>query len=78
MGLPGGDGDERVVGAVERVCRAAKAHGKFVGMGGVEHDELWEHYVRMGMRLLLAGNDMGLLAARARERADFFLDMARL
>ena len=39
-------------------------------MGGVPQPDVIERYVQMGMRFILAGNDMGFLMAGANNRAD--------
>ena len=72
MGINSQYGHERVQKAVETVCRAARAAGKIAGMGGVRENQDWARYVACGMRLLLTENDLSLLMARARERAEFF------
>jgi 2-keto-3-deoxy-L-rhamnonate aldolase RhmA len=38
-------------------------------MGGVYDPKLMDRYIRMGMRLILSGNDLAFLMAGARERA---------
>ena len=48
---------------------ACKANGKVAGLGGVYHPPLMARYIAMGFRLVLAGNDLSLLLAAARERA---------
>ena len=75
MGVPGEYGHERVVAAIDRVCKAARANGKFAGIGGVKENEMWGRYVKMGMRMILAENDLTMLVARASERATFFLSL---
>ena len=72
MGINSQYGHERVQKAVETVCRAAQAAGKIAGMGGGRENQDWAPYVACGMRLLLTENDLSLLMARARERAEFF------
>jgi len=72
MGINSQYGHERVLAAVETVCRATRAVGKVAGMGGIREDRDWARYVACGMRLLLTENDLSLLTARARERATFF------
>ncbi len=69
MGIPGQVGDPRVVEAYERVIAACAANGKWAGMGGVYDPPLMRRYVEMGVRLLLAGNDLPLMMAAASERA---------
>jgi hypothetical protein len=52
-----------------RTPSACKANGKFAGLGGVYHPPLMARYIGMGFRLILAGSDLSLLLAAARERA---------
>ena len=56
---------------VQRVVQAAQSGAKFAGFGGVCEPELIRKYVDLGMRMILAGNDVGLLFAAAKERAAF-------
>ncbi len=75
MGIRSEYGHERVVEAVDAVCRATRNTGKIAGMGGVRADSDWARYVAAGMRMLLTENDLSLLMARARERAAFFTEL---
>lgn len=53
--------------AVETAGRAARAHGKSLGIGGVLFDhELQTELVRLGARYLTAGNDVSYLLRAAR------------
>jgi 2-keto-3-deoxy-L-rhamnonate aldolase RhmA len=69
MGIPGEIGHKRVVEAYERTIAACHANGKHMGMGGVYQPELMEKYIKMGARLILAGNDLSLMMAAAKERS---------
>jgi 2-keto-3-deoxy-L-rhamnonate aldolase RhmA len=69
MGIPGQLDHPRVIEAYEAVIAACKANGKVAGLGGVYHPPLMARYIAMGFRLVLAGNDLSLLLAAARERA---------
>jgi len=71
MGIPGQLGHDRMALAVQRVVQAAQSGAKFAGFGGVYEPELIRKYVGLGMRMILAGNDVGLLFAAAKERAAF-------
>lgn len=75
MGIPGGYGHPDTQAAVERVCRAAKAQGKFVGMGGVKAPEDWKRYMKMGVRMVMTENDLSMLIARMKDRAAYFSDL---
>jgi len=69
MGIPGELGHAKIIAAYEAVLAACKKHGKWPGMGGVGDLELVRGYVGMGMRFILGGNDVNLLAQAAAERA---------
>ncbi len=71
MGIHSQYGHERVTEAVDQVCRAARRHGKFAGIGGVREDADWARYIKLGIRLVLTENDLSLLITRATERAKF-------
>ena len=67
MGIPGRYRDPRYLRAVETAGRAARAHGKSLGVGGVLFDhELQTELVRLGARYLTAGNDVQYLVRGAR------------
>ena len=69
MGIPGAVGDARIQEIMERVIAACRAHGKHPGLGGVYEPPLMERYIRMGMRLILCGNDLTMMMAAAQERS---------
>jgi 4-hydroxy-2-oxoheptanedioate aldolase len=71
MGIAGQLTHERVVGALEAVVKACRAHGKAPGLGGVYTKELMQRYIALGMRFVLAGNDLGLLLGAAQGQAGF-------
>lgn len=71
MGIPGQLGHEKIAATVAAVAQAARAAGKFAGFGGVYQPDLIKKYVGLGMRMILCGNDVGLLMAAAQERASF-------
>ena len=70
MGLPGQLMHPDVVAAYQTVVDACKRHGKWAGMGGVYTDEGLTKYIGMGVKMVLAGNDLPFLmqAASAREK----------
>jgi 2-keto-3-deoxy-L-rhamnonate aldolase RhmA len=76
MGIPGQLGHDNIAGAVARVAEAARGAGKFAGFGGVYQPDLIKKYVGLGMRMILCGNDVGLLMSAAQERADFVRNCA--
>ncbi|WP_158219426.1 MULTISPECIES: HpcH/HpaI aldolase/citrate lyase family protein [unclassified Achromobacter] len=61
------DGDDDVVVAVfERVLAAARSHGKFVGAGGIANrPEVMRRVLRLGVRFVSTGTDLGFLASGA-------------
>ena len=61
MGIPRQFGHERIVAAYERVVAACRAHGKWAGMGGAYAEEDLRRYIGMGVRMVLAGSDIGLM-----------------
>src|SRR5262249_61162149 len=71
MGLPGQFGHAEVARAYEKVIAACRKHRKGPGMGGVYSEELLAKYVALGMRVIIAGNDLGMLMAGASQRAKF-------
>ncbi len=71
LGVPGKLDDDRVAAAVKTVVAACKRHGKWAGLGGVYAKDLLKRYIDMGMRFILAGNDLPLLVAAATAHANF-------
>jgi 4-hydroxy-2-oxoheptanedioate aldolase len=71
MGIPGDFANPKIAGAYEKIVAACKKHKKFPGMGGVYSDELMKEYVGMGMRMVLAGGDVGMLMQAASQRSRF-------
>lgn len=69
MGIPGAVGDPRIQAVMERVVAACRTHGKYPGLGGVYEPPWMERYVRMGMRLILCGNDLSFMMGAAQERS---------
>ena len=58
MGIPGDYRHERMRAAFETVARAAKAHGKSMGVGGVRQDVAFQSYLlKLGVRYLTNGSD---------------------
>ena len=68
-GIPGQVGDDRIVADYETVAAACEKHGKWMGMGGVPAPDLQEKYIGMGVRFVLAGQDMSVLIAGASDIA---------
>jgi 2-keto-3-deoxy-L-rhamnonate aldolase RhmA len=76
MAIPGQLGHHRIAAAVNTVAQAARSAGKCAGFGGVYQPDLIKEYVSLGMRMILCGNDIGLLMAAAQERASFVRNCA--
>lgn len=71
MGIPGDFANPQIASAYETVIAACRKHGKFPGMGGIYTEDLMRKYVRMGMRMILAGGDVGMLMSAATQRTNF-------
>jgi 4-hydroxy-2-oxoheptanedioate aldolase len=71
LGIPGQFDHPTIVAAYEVVIAACKRHGKWPGMGGVREDALLKRYIGMGMRLILAGVEAGLLIAAGTSRTSY-------
>lgn len=69
LGIPGDFADERIVAAYRTVCEACRAHGKFAGVGGIADESLLRRYIQMGVRLVLPGSDLSLMARAAADTA---------
>jgi len=67
MGKPGKFDDPAIVAAQDRVIKAAKAHGKFAGVGGNRNVERQAEAVRRGAQFVTTQTDIGFLAAAAGE-----------
>lgn len=67
MGIPGEYQDERMRAAYEATARAARAHGKSFGVGGVREDlEFQTWLLRLGVRYLTGGSDVGYILSAGR------------
>jgi 2-keto-3-deoxy-L-rhamnonate aldolase RhmA len=71
MGIAVQIGHDRVQNAYRQVAQACRRHGKIFAMGGVYDQEWASRYIGMGVRMVLAGNDHGLLLEAATSRANF-------
>jgi 2-keto-3-deoxy-L-rhamnonate aldolase RhmA len=76
LGLAGRYDGPELRDAVRRVCAAARANGKFAGMGGPKDEAVWRESLAAGMRMILTENDLSLLMRGARDRAAFFTQAA--
>ena len=67
MGIPGDYKHPRMRAAFETAARAAKAHGKSMGVGGVREDlEFQKYLLQLGMRYLTGGSDVGYILSAGR------------
>lgn len=74
MGIAGQFGHARICEAYAALADACARHGKALGLGGIYDDVLAREYIRAGCRLILAGNDQGLMLAAATARAALLRD----
>lgn len=77
MGIPGQYEDPRVIAAYETVLAACANHGKWPGMGGVGAPGPMSRFIAMGMKFILAANDVNLMMSAAKERAKAVRAMAQ-
>jgi 2-keto-3-deoxy-L-rhamnonate aldolase RhmA len=71
LGVPGEVDHPMVQEAVRRTTEACRRHGKIAAVGGAYRPNALRLYAGMGVKLLLVGNDLGLLVGALRERAEF-------
>jgi 4-hydroxy-2-oxoheptanedioate aldolase len=71
MGIHGDFGNEQVSQAYRRMIAAARKHRKFPGMAGVYNETLMPHYIEMGARFVLGGQDAAFMTSGAALRAEF-------
>ena len=69
LGVPGQYLHADVERAFVSVIAACRRHGKWPAMGGIYTEKELAHYVSLGVRMVLAGNDLNLLMAAAAARA---------
>lgn len=69
LGVPGQYLHADVERAFATVIAACRKRGKWPAMGGIYTEKELAHYVGLGVRMVLAGNDLGLLMAGAATRA---------
>lgn len=71
MGIPGEFNHERTVAAYQAMIDACNKHGKYAAMGGVYDHDLMEMYIKMGVRFMLGGADLGFIMGAAQKRSEF-------
>lgn len=77
MGIGSQYGDARMRQAVKRVCEAARANGKFAGLGGIKGDDLWREYIGLGMQMIMTESDLAMLVNQVSTRAKYFDEIAK-
>ena len=70
MGKPGAFGSPEIVVAIERVIAAAKAKGKFAGLGGERDLERQQAFIKKGVSFVTTQTDIGFLMAAAGQRTE--------
>ena len=75
MGISGQVRHPRVVEAYEKVGAACRAHGKVMGMGGIDGPEDMNRYLAMGARYLGSGTDQSYIISGAEARMTFLRDL---
>lgn len=76
MGMPGQFASTELERAAKRVIDAAKAHGRFPGIGGIRDPELATKYVRMGSRFMTTHSDLAFLMEAASRRTKLLREAA--
>jgi 2-keto-3-deoxy-L-rhamnonate aldolase RhmA len=67
MGIAGDYQHPRMRAAFEAVAKAAKAHGKSMGVGGVREDLAFQTWLlQLGVRYLTGGSDVGYILSAGR------------
>ena len=76
MGIPGEIDNPKIVDAMKKIISACTSSGKYPGLGGVYTPDLQEKYVTLGMRLILATQDLAIMMQGATERASFLRNLS--
>ena len=71
LGVPGQMNHPKLIEAYRTVGEACQAHGKIMGMGGINDNEDAARFVRMGCRYVLTGSDHSYVIAGASDKARF-------
>src|SRR5581483_8893984 len=77
MGIVGQVGHARIQSAYEQGGAACRRHRKIFAMGGVYDQEWSARYIGMGVRMVLAGSDHGLLLQAAAARSSFLCGLVK-
>lgn len=71
MGVPGELGHPRIREAYATVGQACRAHGKFLGVGGIKNDmELLADLVRLGARFISGNTDLAYVLSAGQTQAE--------
>jgi len=77
LGIRGQYGHPKLEAAFARAIAAARAAGKYIGVGGLaSRDDLMAKFVRMGARYVSTGTDMAFLMAECERKAKFVKEIA--
>ena len=76
LGIPGQMNHPKLIEAYRTVGAACQAHGKIMGMGGINDNEDAARFVRMGCRYVLTGSDHSYVIAGASDKAKFMRALA--
>ena len=76
LGIPGQMGHPKLIDAYKRVGDACRAHGKVLGVGGINDPEDLRRYMAMGGRFIGSGSDHSYIVAAAGERVKFIRGLA--
>ena len=74
-GIPGQFDHDTIKAAYQSVIDACRKHDKIPGMGGVYSNPLLEHFIQMGMRMILAGSDVSFMMSAAKQRGEFLQNL---
>lgn len=76
LGVPGDVAHARVQEAMAKTIDACRGRSKIAVVGGAYREDALRIYAVMGVRMLLAGNDLALLMGAMRARAGFVAALA--
>lgn len=71
LGVSGQAGHEKIRACFETVIAASKKHGKWTGCAGVHDQDVMAAYIKLGVRFVQAGTDIGFMLAAAGNRSAF-------